>query len=102
MNAVEELEAEARKMLPEARIKLHKPAISPEGWWWLDVHVYGHLAVCIWREESGFAVSIAQADDTPFDRPNPEGADWMRATNPYHALALIMGALLRADGDMSP
>lgn len=100
-NPIEQVAFELATLLPEARITLSAPKFA-HGWWWLDVHSYGHLAVVIWTERSGLHVSRARETDTPFDRPNyneTTGTDWPFAESPIKAAILVLCELLKAQNE---
>jgi hypothetical protein len=80
----------------------HNASAFLTGWHWVDLKVNGAAACIIWRESSGFGVSLPQADDTPFDAVDVDAPGWRRAKTPAQALCLALVLLLRKQGNPSP
>lgn len=64
MNPLEEVADFARRSVPGAEIVIDRPA-RPDGEWFLDAQVDGHVVTVQWRPAVGFGVS-ASAEEAGF------------------------------------
>src|ERR1051325_4443396 len=53
---LEQLQAELRRRVPDAKIRLDAPT-NADGTWWVDVEWQGNIATVEWRPNVGFGVA---------------------------------------------
>jgi hypothetical protein len=60
MNQIEFLRSVVSSRIPDAKFSVDRPAL-PEGSWWLDAELDGHLATVQWKPGRGFGISASPA-----------------------------------------
>jgi len=62
MNAIEALEQNVREAVPKAWTRLRRPR-NPQGQWWLDTKMDGHVVTIAWSPRRGFGISSSSFGD---------------------------------------
>jgi hypothetical protein len=58
LTALEQLQVELRRRVPDANIRFDAPTAA-DGTWWVDVEWQGNIATVEWRPHVGFGVAGA-------------------------------------------